>query len=75
MDSSKLIGRAPEQLSLDEKARLAGKWVALEAYSPATLPLKRIEAIGATPAECFAELRRRQLDPRDFDIILAKPAC
>ncbi len=73
MDSSKLIGRVPEQLSLDEKACLAGKWMALEAYSPATMPLKRIEAIGASPLECFVELKRRQLDPRNFEIILAKP--
>lgn len=72
MDASKLIGRAPEQLSLDERRRLAGKWIALEVYTPATLPLRRIEAVGNSAVECAMELKRRQLDPREFEFQLMK---
>lgn len=49
---------------------MIGRWIALERYSPITLPLKRIEAVGATPAECAAELKRRGLKPLDFEFIL-----
>jgi hypothetical protein len=70
MDSSKLLGRAPEKLSLEERGRLAGKWIALEIYTPVTVPLRRIEAVGASVADCVAELSRRELDPRDFEFRL-----
>lgn len=72
MDSSKLLGRAPDQLTLDERSRLAGKWVAIEIYTPATLPLRRIEAVGENALACAAELRRRQLNPGDFEFVLWK---
>jgi len=70
MDVTKLIGRAPDQLSLPERTHLRGRWIALEIYSPKTLPLKRIEAVGATPVECAAELVRRGLDPKEFEFSL-----
>ena len=69
MDSSRLLGRAPERLSLEERKRLTGKWIALEIYTPAALPLRRIEAVGASVADCIGELSRRELDPRDFEFI------
>jgi hypothetical protein len=72
MDSSSIIGRAPEQLTLAERSLLAGKWIALEIYTPATLPLRRIEAVGGAIAACAAELRRRQLNPGDFEFVLVK---
>ena len=40
------IGRPPETLALPERTRLAGKYIAMEIYSPEVLPLRRIEAIG-----------------------------
>ena len=40
------IGRAPEQLTLEERIALAGKFAAFEIYTPDSLPLRRIEAIG-----------------------------
>lgn len=70
MDAQKLLGRAPADLTLEETERLRGNWIALEIYTPATMPLRRIEAVAADPAGCVAELRRRQLDPRDFEFVL-----
>jgi hypothetical protein len=70
MDSSTMIGRAPERLSIEERGALAGKWIALEVYTPATLPLKRIEAIGVSVVDCVAQLQERGLDPREFEFTM-----
>ena len=66
-DPKRAIGHAPEDLNLDQRLALSGKLIALEIYSPATLPLRRIEAIGDTVAECVAQLRGRGLDPENFE--------
>ena len=66
-DPKKAIGRAPESLTLEEALALAGKFVALELYSPATTPLKRIEAIGDSAIECARQLNERNLDPALFE--------
>ncbi len=68
-----LLGRSPEQLSLSEQRALAGSFVALEIYTPQTLPLRKIEAIGDGVAECVAMLRRRGLDPLKFEFTPLKP--
>jgi hypothetical protein len=65
--TDKAIGRAPEELSLDERLHLIGKYIALEIYSPATLPFRRIEAIGDSVADCIRMLRSRGLDPENFE--------
>jgi hypothetical protein len=67
MPHTDAIGRAPEALSLKERTELAGKFVALEIYSPETLPLRRIEAIGDSPAACITQLKARGLDPMKFE--------
>ena len=72
MDVSKILGRAPADLTLEESRVLLGGWIALEIYTPETLPLRRIQAVGESPAACMAELRRRQLDPRGFEFVLCK---
>jgi hypothetical protein len=46
---------------------LTGKFIALEIYSPDTLPLRRIEAIGDSVVECAAQLRARGLDQANFE--------
>ncbi|MBI1791008.1 MAG: hypothetical protein HYR60_26050 [Acidobacteria bacterium] len=61
------IGRSPEALTLEERLALAGKYIALELYSPATTPLRRIEAIGDSVAECSGQLSERGLDPTNFE--------
>jgi hypothetical protein len=74
IDLSKLIGRAPERLSIDERNALVGKWIALEIYTPETLPLRTIEAIGDCAEDCISQLSARGLEPRKFEFHLLKPA-
>jgi hypothetical protein len=65
--TAEAIGRNPDQLSLEERAALLGKWVALEIYTPYSLPLRRIEAIGDSVGECVRMLKARGLDPGKFE--------
>jgi len=73
MDTAKVIGRAPERLTLEERSQLAGWWVAYEVYTPQTLPLKRIEAVGRDVPGCIQQLESRGLDPRQFEFELFQP--
>lgn len=66
-DPKRAIGHAPEDLNLQERKALTGKIIALEIYSPDTLPLRRIEAIGDSAGECVAQLTARGLDPGNFE--------
>jgi hypothetical protein len=66
-DPMRAIGHAPEDLSLPDRIALAGKTIGLEIYTPETAPLRRIEAIGDTVAECIGQLRSRGLDPARFE--------
>ena len=68
------IGRAPDQLTIAERAELAGKYVALEIYTPETLPLRRIEAVGDSIEECIRMLKARKLDPIRFQYTRITPA-
>jgi hypothetical protein len=72
--ADKAIGRNPDELSLPERAALAGKIVALEVYTPEALPLRRIEAIGNSVEECARMLGARGLDPRKFEFSLLERA-
>jgi len=67
------IGRSPDQLSLRERLSLAGQLIALEIYTPKTLPLRRIEAIGDTLADCLVTLKSRGLDPSRFEFVRLRP--
>lgn len=67
------IGRAPESLTLAERFELAGCTIALEIYSPKTLPFRRIEAVGESVEQCVAALRRRGLNPAHFEFSLLEP--
>lgn len=71
---SQVIGRSPDRLTLEERARLTGKFIALEIYTPETLPLRRIEAVGDTLADCIRALKSRGLDPRNFEFTPLHPA-
>jgi len=72
-DPKQVIGRAPEALTLEERLALTGKLIALEIYSPATLPLRRIEAIGDSVDECIDQLTARGLDPINFEFSRLEP--
>ncbi len=61
------LGRSPDRLTLEERQTLAGKFVALEIYTPEALPLRRIEAIGDSLADCVRMLKARGLDPTQFE--------
>lgn len=67
IDPKRILGRAPERLTLDEQQALAGKFIALEIYSPEILPLRRIEALGDSVEECIRQLAARGLDPTKFE--------
>jgi hypothetical protein len=49
-----------------------GRWVALEIYTPQTLPLRTVEAEGSSAAECAAQLSARGLNPSHFEFLLLK---
>jgi hypothetical protein len=66
-DAGRALGRNPDRLTLAERQALVGKYIALEIYSPETIPLRRIEAIGDSLAECIRTLRSRGLDPQFFE--------
>src|SRR5262245_9143403 len=72
-NADRAIGRSPEQLSLRERLELAGKYVALEVYTPEALPLRRIEAIGDSIEECARMLGSRGLDARKFEFVRLTP--
>ena len=74
MTSNPFIGRFPDRLSIAERKTLTGKWYATEIYNTTDIPLRRIEAVGASPADCFAQLRTRGLDPRKFEFQVVTPA-
>jgi hypothetical protein len=73
-DPNQALGRSPDRLKLEEQQALAGKFIALEIYSPDTLPLRRIEAIGDSAEECIRQLVARGLDPKRFEFSRLKPA-
>ena len=70
----RVIGRGPDQLSIAERAQLAGKYVALEIYTPDALPLRRIEALGDSVEECVRMLNSRGLNPMRFEFVRITPA-
>ena len=72
-DSQRAIGRSPDRLSLPERIHLAGKYIALEIYTPENLAYRRIEAIGDSLAECVQMLKSRGLEPSQFEFTRLAP--
>jgi len=72
-DFSRVIGRSPESLSPKQSLALAGQWMALEIYTPATVPLRRIQALGDSAEDCVRQLSEQGLDPRRFEYVAVKP--
>jgi len=44
-----------------------------EVYTPATTPLRKIEAIGDTAEECIRQFVERGLDPLQYEFVLLPP--
>jgi hypothetical protein len=61
------IGQSPDRLTLEERTALAGKYVALQMYTPEAAPPRRIEAIGDSIDACVRMLTERGLDPTEFE--------
>lgn len=69
-----LLGESPDRLTLAERRAYAGHWIALEIYTPETLPLRRIEAIGPSALACAQALRTRGLDAARYEYNPITPA-
>jgi hypothetical protein len=67
-DPRAALGRNPDRLTLEERTALAGKYIAMEIYTPEGAPLRRIEAIGDTLEACVKMLQERGLDPLQFEL-------
>ena len=74
MTSDPFIGQNPDRLTIGDRKLLAGKWYAMEVYNTKDIPLRRIEAMGESPAACAATLKSRGLDPRKFEYQIVTPA-
>ncbi|OFV98197.1 MAG: hypothetical protein A3H28_14160 [Acidobacteria bacterium RIFCSPLOWO2_02_FULL_61_28] len=83
-DLKRLLGQAVEDLSVTDRLQYANTWVAFRVYSPphkvtrdgveyVDVRLRRIEAAGHSVEELIAELRRRTLDPMEFEFTPLKP--
>ncbi len=70
----KLIGQPIDGLTLADRWKFSGVWVALEIYTPQRLPLRMIEAVGGNASECIQDLISRGLDASRFEFVpLAQP--
>lgn len=74
MQTDPFIGQFPDRLSIADRKMLSGKWYATEIYNTKDIPLRRIEAIGASPSDCAGQLSSRGLDPRKFEFQIVTPA-
>lgn len=66
MTESPFIGKSLDGLSLADRTKLTGQWIATELYSPERLPLRIISAVGRDVRECAQDLARRGLDPTGY---------
>ena len=66
-DTKALIGKPVDGFTLADQWRYSGIWVALELYTPQTLPMRVIAAAGASASECMAQLRDHGLDPAQYE--------
>jgi hypothetical protein len=80
-----VVGKAPDDLTLAERAELAGMYIATELYTPTTLGevggrpevavrLRRIEAIGSSAEDCIRQLKSTGADPANYEYSRLKPA-
>lgn len=75
---SAAVGKAPDDLTLTERRELAGKYIALELYTPTVMGdaggqpeiavrLRRIEAIGDTAEDCIRQVKAAGGDPASYE--------
>jgi hypothetical protein len=73
-NGTQFVGRSADSLSLFERTGLVGQWIALERYTPETLPLRTIEAIGESPAACARQLEGRGLKAANYEFVQVTPS-
>ena len=83
-DTTGLVGRRVEELSLPERLRYANKWMAFRIYTPTQEKVvrdgvemldvrqRRVEAAGDSVEELVAQLRRKNLDPAEYEFTILK---
>ena len=69
-----LLGRVPDQLTIAERRQYSGKWIAIELYNIKTLPLRRIEVVGDSVADCATQLKSKDLAPASYEFVQIHPA-
>jgi hypothetical protein len=69
MKWEKFVGRPMDSLSVAERWQLAGKWAATQLYSPETLPLRIIAAVGDSARDCATQLRDKGADPKEYEFL------
>jgi hypothetical protein len=69
MNDSKYVGKPIDGLALADRWALAGKWVALELYSPERLPLRIIRAVGPDARTCIGQIKKEGADPALFEYV------
>lgn len=69
IDPAGLVGREMESLTFEERLALSGHWVAHEMYSPKTLPVRRIEAVGESASDCARQITASGRDPKKFEFV------
>jgi len=79
-----LIGRRVEELSLPERLQYANKWVAFRIYTPTTekaagdvvamldVRVRKVEAAGDSVQELVSQLRRKSLEPAEYEFTILK---
>ena len=79
-----LVGRAVEELDLNERWKFTNAWVAFRIYAPpgkvtrdgvefVDVRQRKIEASGKSIEECITQLRSRNLDPAEYEFTVLKP--
>jgi hypothetical protein len=82
--ATELVGRAVEDLNLNERWKFTNEWVAFRIYAPpgkvtrdgvefVDVRQRKIEAAGKSIEECVAQLRSRNLDPAQYEFTVLKP--
>lgn len=64
--ATEFVGRSLDGLRLSDRSKLTGSWIAIELYSPESLPLRVIAAVGHDARDCARALMQKGLDPARY---------
>ena len=79
-----LVGRRVDDLSLPERLQYANQWIAFKKYSPPKkieaggveypdVKIRRVEAAGSSAQALIAQLKSQNLDPTEYEFTILKP--